>query len=193
MSSIKITKPFVFILCLLPFIWLIWSLVDGFSGPNPQEYANRFLGIWALRFLIMTLAITPIRKLFKISKLATFRRMIGLYAFFYAVLHVLSYIAFDQAFDWPAIWSDAVKRTYITIGILVLLMLIPLAITSTNKMIRRLGGKRWKALHRLIYPSSILAVVHFYMMTRADFSEPLVYGIIVAILLCWRVFINRTS
>lgn len=148
----KTSKALIFIACLAPLAWIVYLVLTGQAGANPIETTNRFLGDWALRFLILVLAITPIRKITGWNDLARFRRMIGLYAFAYAFFHVTSYVALDQFFDWAAIWADIVKRTYITVGMACLLMLLPLAITSTNGMIKRLGGRRWRNLHKLVYP-----------------------------------------
>jgi len=183
----RVAKPLVFILSLAPAIWIATLVFTGQAGANPVEALNRFLGDWALRFLLLVLAITPLRKLTGWNQLARFRRMIGLYAFFYAALHVTSYVVLDQFFDWQTIWADIVKRTYITVGMACILMLLPLAITSTNGMIKRLGGKRWKALHTLVYPAGIAACLHYFMMVKADIREPLIYGAILAVLLGYRL------
>ena len=182
----KVSKGFVFVACLAPLGWIAYLVLTGQAGANPIEAANRFLGDWALRFLILVLAITPIRKITGWNDLARFRRMIGLYAFAYAVFHVTSYVALDQFFDWTAIWADIVKRTYITVGMACLLMLLPLAITSTNGMIKRLGGKRWRNLHKLVYPAGIAACLHYFMMVKADIREPLIYAGVLALLLGYR-------
>ena len=182
----KVSKAFVFVVCLAPLGWIAYLVLTGQAGANPIETTNRFLGDWALRFLILVLAITPIRKITGWNDLARFRRMIGLYAFAYAVFHVTSYVALDQFFDWTAIWADIVKRTYITVGMVCLLMLLPLAVTSTNGMIKRLGGKRWRNLHKLVYPSGIAACLHYFMMVKADIREPLIYAGVLALLLGYR-------
>ncbi|CCQ72051.1 sulfite oxidase heme-binding subunit YedZ [Magnetospira sp. QH-2] len=187
----KILKVIVFTAALGPLAWLIWGLADGTLGANPAEAANRFLGDWALRFLLVTLALTPLRKITGRGEFGRFRRMMGLYAFFYAVLHVTSYVVLDQFFDWAAIWADLIKRTYITIGMGALLMLLPLAATSTKGMIQRIGGARWRKLHRLVYPASILVVIHFYMMTRARDTEVLIHAVLLGALLGYRVWAAR--
>jgi len=183
----KLAKPSVFLLSLLPLAWITYLVFTGQAGANPIESLNRFLGDWALRFLLLVLAITPVRKLTGWNSLARFRRMIGLYAFFYAFLHITSYVALDQFFDWTEIWTDIIKRTYITVGMACLLMLLPLTITSTNGMIKRLGGKRWRALHKLVYPAGIAACLHYFMMVKADIREPLIYAAILAVLLGYRL------
>jgi methionine sulfoxide reductase heme-binding subunit len=181
-------KAAVFILALLPLAWLIQAAFSGGLGANPIEATNRFLGDWALRFLILTLAITPLRALSGWSALARLRRMIGLFAFFYLCLHLLSYIGLDQFFDWGAIGRDILKRRFITVGMAAALILLPLAATSTNAMIRRMGGARWRTLHRWIYAAVPLAVWHYWMMVKADHRTPLVYAAVVAILLGWRIW-----
>lgn len=178
-------KPVAFLLCLLPIVLLGLRYPDDL-GFNPIETINRYTGDWALRFLLITLAVTPAARLTGWNDIMRFRRMIGLFAFAYAFLHLSSYVALDQLFDWARIWADIVKRNFITVGMLTILLLLPLAITSTKGMMRRLGGKRWQALHRLIYPAAALAVLHYYMMVKADVTEPLIYAGILAVLLGYR-------
>ena len=180
-------KPIVFIAATLPLVWLVWGVFTGGLGANPIETINRFLGDWALRFLVIGLAITPVRQLTGLSGLARFRRMIGLFAFFYASLHLTNYMAIDQFFDWREIWADVVKRTYITVGMAAFISLLPLALTSSNSMIKRLGGARWRKLHRLVYFAVPAACFHFVMMVKADLREPAVYGAIILLLLAYRV------
>ncbi len=193
-SAIKtLAKPVVFTLCLGPLAWIAWTAVVGGLGPtgplgaNPIEYINRYLGDWAIRFLLGALAITPIRGVTGWAAIMRFRRMIGLYAFFYVCLHLGSYIGLDQFFDWREIWNDIVKRNYITVGMVNFVLLVSLAATSTNAMIRRLGGNRWKKLHTLVYPAAILACFHFYMMRKGVQLEPIIYAGICAGLLGYRV------
>lgn len=182
-------KPVLFAACLAPLGWLALQGLDGL-GANPIEAINRFLGDWALRFLLITLAVSPLSKT-KLTQpwlgdLVRMRRMFGLFAFFYASLHLSSYVGLDQFFDFAAIAEDIAKRTYITIGIANFLLLLPLALTSNNAMIRRLGARRWKKLHALAYAASVLAVIHFWMMIKADFTEPLIYAVLTAGLLAAR-------
>jgi sulfoxide reductase heme-binding subunit YedZ len=181
------SKTGLFILCLLPLAFLIGRFLTDNLGVNPVETINRYLGDWALRFLIITLAITPLRIVFKLNRLMQYRRMLGLFSYFYVMLHLSSYLIIDQGLYWPEIIEDIYKRPFITIGMIVVLLLTPLAITSTNKMIKRLGGKRWQRLHRLVYPAAILAVVHFWMMVKADITEPLIYAVILFVLLILRL------
>ncbi len=182
-----IAKPAVFALCLAPLAWLVGQFLAGGLGANPIEATNRFLGDWALRFLLMTLAVTPLRDLSGVPVFMRFRRMLGLFAFFYVSLHLASYVALDQFFAWKEIWADIVKRRYITVGMIAFVLLIPLAVTSTKGMIKRLGGRRWNRLHMLVYGVAVLAVFHFFMMVKADIREPLIYAAILSALLGYRV------
>ncbi|MBT3306931.1 MAG: sulfoxide reductase heme-binding subunit YedZ [Alphaproteobacteria bacterium] len=189
----KFSKPIIFAVCLGPLAWLAWTAITSGFGPtgplgaNPIEYINRYLGDWAIRFLLLALAITPVRTVTGWKAPMRFRRMIGLYAFFYVCLHLSSYIGLDQFFDWAEIWRDIVKRNYITVGMVTVVLLLPLAVTSTNAMIKRLGGRRWTRLHKLVYPAGILACFHFYMMRKGVQLEPIIYAAICAVLLGYRV------
>jgi methionine sulfoxide reductase heme-binding subunit len=186
-------KPALFVVCLLPFIGLVLGAfaVPGFSlGTNPIEHIQDTLGQWGLRFLLITLAMTPLRDWFGAVWLIHLRRMFGLYAFFYLLMHFLNWLVLDQGLYWQGILEDIAKRPFITIGFLALLMLIPLAITSTNAMMRRLG-RRWKSLHRLVYPITLLGIWHFWWQVKADIREPLLYASIAALLLGWRLWKNR--
>lgn len=180
-----VLKPAVHTACLLPAVLLAWGSVNDSLGANPIEAINRDLGDWALRFLLIALAVTPLRQLTRWNGFARLRRMLGLWAFAYVCLHLSSYIVLDHFFNWPVIWSDIVKRTFITVGMFAVLLLLPLAVTSTKGWIRRLG-KRWQKLHRVVYVAGIAGVVHFYMMVKADTREPLIYGAILIVLLGWR-------
>lgn len=182
-----VAKPAVFALCLAPLAWLVGQFLAGGLGANPIEATNRFLGDWALRFLLIALAVTPLKDLSGWAAVMRFRRMLGLFAFFYVSLHVASYVVLDQFFAWGEIWSDIVKRRYITVGMIAFVLLIPLAITSTKGMIKRLGGRRWTRLHMLVYGAAVLAVFHFFMMVKADIREPLISAAILAVLLGYRV------
>ena len=183
----KWTKVAVFLICLIPFGDLVWRIIRSDLGANPVEFLQHATGDWTLRFLIFTLCITPFRKLFKLPDLIRFRRMLGLFAFFYVCLHFLTYLGPDQSFDLAAMWKDVAKRPFITVGFLGFVLLIPLAITSTAGWIRRLGGKRWQMLHRAIYLSAVAGVIHYYWMVKSDVREPLFYGTLVGILLLWRL------
>ena len=186
------TKPVVFLVALIPFLWSAWYIYQAFLGyhtplgANPIEKFIRFNGDWAMRMLLITLVVTPFAKFGKMPDLYRYRRMLGLFAFFYGFIHIMGYVGLDQFFYWAAIWDDILRRNFITVGAAAFLLMLPLAITSTKGMMRRLGGKRWRALHRLIYPAAILVIVHYYMMVKADPIEPVIYGIILAILLAAR-------
>jgi methionine sulfoxide reductase heme-binding subunit len=192
----KWTKVAVFLICLIPFADLLWRFITGNLGINPVETLQHGTGDWTLRFLIFTLCITPLRKLLKLPDLIRFRRMLGLFAFFYVCLHFLTYLGPDQSFDLAGMWKDVAKRPYITVGFTAFVLLIPLAITSTTGWIRRLGGKRWQMLHRLIYFAAVCGVIHYYWLVKSDVRKPLFYGTLVAILLLWRLgdwFFKRRS
>ena len=192
----RYVKPLVFLLCLLPAAWLLAGLVALQTGEpaaaaaralgaNPVEKVQDTLGIWGLRFLLATLAVTPLRFLAGWPRLLLFRRMLGLFAFAYIALHFLWYLFVDQALDWAQLLADVAKRPYITAGFTAFLLLVPLAVTSTQAAMRRLG-RRWQALHRLVYPAAVLGCVHFWWQVKADIREPIVYAAIAALLLGWR-------
>jgi len=181
-------KVCVFALCLLPVVSLVWRFFHHGLTANPLEFITHATGDWTLRFLALTLAISPLRKLLRLPDLIRFRRMLGLFAFFYACLHFTTYIWFDKFFDLAEMWKDVSKRRFITVGFTAFVLLIPLAITSTAGWIRRLGGRRWQQLHRLIYASAIAGVIHYYWLVKSAVIRPLTYGAIIAILLLWRVF-----
>jgi methionine sulfoxide reductase heme-binding subunit len=183
-------KALVFSLALLPFLRIAWRVYRGNLTANPVEFLQHQTGDWTLRFLIFTLSITPLRKLLDLPELIRFRRMLGLFAFFYVSLHFLTYLGPDQSFNFAGMWKDVVKRPFITVGFAAFLLLIPLALTSTAGWIRRLGGKRWQALHRSIYVCACLGVIHYYWLVKSDIRKPVFYGALVAILLVWRA-VNR--
>lgn len=182
-------KPLVFVASLYPLGHLVWLALHEGLGANPVEFVLRNLGEWALIFLCLTLAVTPFRKLTGIAQVMPLRRMLGLYAFFYAVLHLLVFWGADLSFSPALLWKEVVKRPYITAGVAALLIMLPLAITSTDRMIKRLGGPAWRNLHRLIYVAAPVAVLHFYWMklSKSHVTEPLIYAAIVALLLLYRV------
>lgn len=181
------TKRALFALCLLPVAVLVWRGFQSDLTANPVEFLEHSTGLWALRFLLFTLLVTPLRKILEQPLLTRFRRMLGLFAFFYAGVHLLLYLTFDQSFDAAAIWADVLKRPYITVGTTGFLLMLPLAITSTAAMVRRLGPKRWQLLHRLIYFSTLGGVIHFYWLVKSDVREPLMYAGFLAVLLLYRV------
>jgi sulfoxide reductase heme-binding subunit YedZ len=191
-NRLALIKLLLFLLCLLPLAWLAYGAFSGNLGANPIETITRSLGDWALRLLLLTLTITPLRKISGWGWPLRLRRMLGLYAFFYASLHLGSYIVLDQFFFWPEIWADILKRPYITIGMLVFLLLIPLAVTSTHNMMRRLG-RNWQRLHRMIYPIAIGAVLHHLMLVKVLSLEPMLYAAFLGLLLLVRVPLTRKS
>jgi sulfoxide reductase heme-binding subunit YedZ len=181
-------KPALFILCLVPLAWLIWDAFNAGLGADPIKAIIHRTGSWTLRFLLITLTITPLRKMTGWHALIRLRRMFGLFAFFYACLHFLSYVGLDQTFDLHFIIPDVIKHKYVLVGFASFLLLIPLAATSTNGMVRRLGGRRWQRLHRLVYVIAIGGVLHFLWLVKSDIREPLLYGAILALLLSYRVY-----
>jgi sulfoxide reductase heme-binding subunit YedZ len=184
---IRWIKVAVFIACLVPLGLLAWAAYTQNLGANPIEKITHATGDWTLRFLLITLSITPLRKLLSMPSLIKFRRMLGLFAFFYACLHFTTYIWLDKFFNLHEMLADVAKRKFIAVGFTAFILLIPLAVTSTAGWIRRLGGKRWQALHRLIYFSAIAGVIHYVWLVKADIREPLEYGAILALLLGYRL------
>ena len=183
----KWTKAVLFLICLVPFASLCWRALHAGLGANPVEFVQHATGDWTLRFLLFTLTITPLRKLLNLPDLIRFRRMLGLFAFFYVCLHFLTYIGPDQSFSLAGMWKDVQKRRYVTVGFTAFVLLIPLALTSTAGWIRRLGGRRWRMLHRAIYVSAVCGVIHYYWLVKSDVRKPLFYAAMVAILLAWRL------
>jgi sulfoxide reductase heme-binding subunit YedZ len=186
----KYSKPILFVLCLLPLLSLIWRIFYGDLGANPVEVITHNTGDWTLRFLLITLSISPLRQWFGLSGLLRFRRMLGLYVFFYASCHFSIWFIFDHALDFGDMIEDIVERPYITVGFSALILLIPLAITSNNAMLRRLG-KRWKKLHRLTYLIAGLGVLHYLWLVKADYREAGIYALIAAILLLQRLSLKK--
>jgi methionine sulfoxide reductase heme-binding subunit len=203
-----VLKPIVFAASLAPFCWIAWSALTGNLSANPLQDITHDTGDWTLRFICITLAITPLRRLTGWNAVIRFRRMMGLFAFFYGTTHFLIYVIADRfaGLDFPngivawttivnlakSVWDDIAKRPYITVGFTALMLMVPLAITSTAGWIRRLGGKRWNRLHRLIYATGVLAVIHYWWLVKADVRRPLIYASIVAILLAMRIYWART-
>jgi methionine sulfoxide reductase heme-binding subunit len=183
----KWTKVALFLLCLAPVGVLAWRALHGDLTANPIEFITHATGDWTLRFLIITLAVTPLRKILRLPQLIRFRRMLGLFAFFYGFLHFSIWIGVDKFFDWHDMMKDVAKRPFITVGFAGFVLMIPLAITSTAGWIRRLGGRRWQWLHRAIYLSAIAGVIHYYWQVKSDVRKPLQYAFLVGILLAWRL------
>ena len=184
------TKPLLFLLCLAPLAALVWGAVANTLGANPAEALIRATGDWTLRFVCIVLAVTPLRQSTGWSALARLRRMLGLFAFFYGVLHFLCFAWLDMGFDLPAIVRDIVKRPFILVGSAALLLMLPLAATSFNRAIKALGAARWQALHRAVYATALLGLLHFFWMRagKNDFAEVAVYGVVLAVLLGWRLW-----
>jgi sulfoxide reductase heme-binding subunit YedZ len=202
-----VLKPLVFVASLAPFCWIAWAALTGNLSANPLQDITHDTGDWTLRFICITLAITPLRRLTGWNAVIRFRRMMGLFAFFYGTTHFLIYVIADRfaSLDFPngivawttvvnlakSVWEDIAKRPYITVGFTALMLMAPLAITSTAGWIRRLGGKRWNRLHKLIYATGVLAVIHYWWLVKADIRRPAVYGAVVAILLGLRAYWSR--
>lgn len=186
-------KRVVFVVCLMPFAVLLRAALQDDLGANPIEAITHFTGTWTLVFLLITLSVTPLRRLTGQPGLIRLRRMLGLYAFFYAVLHFSTYLVLDQFFYWPGIVEDIAERPYITVGFTSFILLIPLAATSTHAMVRRLGGRRWQALHRLVYVSAIGGVLHYLWLVKKDLTLPLIYAGVLAVLLGYRVWHARSA
>jgi len=183
-------KPLVFVLALLPFAWLFYGALTNNLGANPAEHLIRATGDWTLRFLCIVLAVTPLRVITGTPALARFRRMLGLFTYFYVVIHLLSYSWFDMGFDVPEIIKDIIKRPFILVGFSAFLLLTPLAATSFNAAIRKMGARRWQMLHKLVYLIAGLGLLHFFWMRsgKNDFAEVAVYAVILAVLLGWRAW-----
>jgi sulfoxide reductase heme-binding subunit YedZ len=187
MPKIRWSKIALFVACLLPAFWLGRRAWSGELTANPIEYIAHFTGDWAIRFIVFTLAVTPLRRLLHAPGLIRYRRMIGLFAFFYASLHFLTWFALDKYFDMHEILDDFTKRRFIIAGLVAFVCLIPLAVTSTAGWIRRMGGKRWQLLHRLIYVTAIAAVIHYYWLVKSDIRLPLLYAVLIGLELLYRL------
>jgi len=187
MTEIRFNQSVVFVNSLVPLVLLGWDGYHRKLGANPLEYITHTTGILTLLFLLLTLAITPARKITGISWLIRLRRMLGLYAFFYGALHLICYMSFDKSFAIVAIGKDIAVRPFIAIGMTSFFLMVPLSITSTNKMLKRIGGKRWQKLHRLVYLSAAAGVLHYWMLVKADTRIPLAFGFVLALLLGYRI------
>lgn len=181
------TKVLLFLACLIPAAYLGWRAYMQELGANPVEYITHFTGDWTLRFVAITLSVTPLRELLKQPQLIRFRRMVGLFAFFYGFLHFTTWICLDKWFDWNEMLKDVAKRPFITVGFTGFALMAPLAVTSTAGWVRRLGYVRWERLHRLIYLTAIAGVIHYYWLVKSDVRLPLLYGAIMAALLAYRL------
>jgi len=188
MSDVRFAKVVVFVNSVVPLVLLLLDLYRKRVGPNPLDFVTKTTGMLTLIFLSLTVAITPLRKIFGVNSLVKVRRMLGLFAFFYGSLHLLTYVWFDRLFNLVSVAQDVVKRPFILLGMTAFVLMVPLAITSTNKMVKRLGGKRWARLHQLVYLAAIAGVVHFWMLVKSDTRLPLTFGFILLFLLGYRVF-----
>jgi sulfoxide reductase heme-binding subunit YedZ len=186
-AQLRWIKAAVFAACLVPLALLAWRGVQGGLGANPIEYITHSTGWWTLSFLLITLLVTPLRRLTNLNWLLRLRRMLGLFAFFYACLHFTTYLWLDQFFDWTSILKDIAKRPFITVGFSAFVLLIPLAATSTNAMVKRLGARRWQLLHRAVYAIAVLGVVHYWWLVKQDITEPALFALLLAVLLGARV------
>ena len=184
----RILKPVVFMLALAPLLGLLWRAYAGTFSANPIKDITEETGIWTLRFLLITLTVTPFRSVTRWSPASTFRRMLGLFAFFYGFLHLTTYAYLDQYFAFKEILHDIAQRPFITVGFAAFMLMIPLALTSPNRVVRWIGGKRWKALHRAVYAVALGGVIHYLWLVKADKSRPLLYGAVLAVLLLFRLW-----
>ncbi|HVF26832.1 MAG TPA: protein-methionine-sulfoxide reductase heme-binding subunit MsrQ [Pyrinomonadaceae bacterium] len=191
MKDIKFYKALVFVNFLVPLALLAWDAYRNQLGANPLEFVTRTTGTLTLVFLLLSLAVTPLRKLTGVQWLIRFRRMVGLYAFFYGFLHLLTYVWFDKAFNLAAVPADVVRRPFIAVGMFAFFLMVPLAVTSTDKMIKRLGGKRWARLHKAAYVAAVGGVLHYYLLVKADTTKPLLFALVLALLLGYRLFAAR--
>jgi len=190
MSDVNFNKLLIWVNALVPLGLLGYDGVRGQLGANPIEFFLRTTGVLTLTFLLITLSITPLRKLFGMNQLIKYRRLLGLFAFFYGVIHLSTYFIFDRDASVSSMVEDVVKRRFILFGMTALLLMVPLAVTSTNGMIKRLGGKRWQRLHRLVYISGILGVIHFWMIVKSDIFYPAIFGLVLVSLLGYRVYLK---
>jgi methionine sulfoxide reductase heme-binding subunit len=193
MTDIRFSKLVIFVNALVPLALLLWDLYHHNVGANPQEFAIRTTGMLTLIFLTLTLAITPLRKTFGVNSLVKVRRMVGLFAFFYGALHLLTYIWLDRLFNLLSVVQDVARRPFILLGMTAFFLMLPLAVTSTNKMVKRLGGKAWARLHRLVYFAGIAGVIHFWMLVKSDTRLPLTFAFILGLLLVHRLFVKYAT
>ncbi len=190
MKDTRFTKLVIFINSLVPLTLMLWDVVRKQVGANPLEFVTHTTGMLTLVFLLISLAVSPLRRITGLNWLIRFRRMLGLFAFFYGSLHLLTYVAFDRFFHFTTIPADVLKRPFIAIGMTAFFLMLPLAITSTDKMVKRLGGKRWARLHRIVYIAGGLGVLHYYMLVKSDVRMPLTFAFVLAVLLGFRILVK---
>jgi methionine sulfoxide reductase heme-binding subunit len=193
MRDFKLYKLLLFVNSLVPLALLGWDWRRGQLGANPLDFITRMTGTLTLVFLLLTLAVTPLRKLTQLQWLVRLRRMLGLYAFFYGALHLLTYVWFDKSFAFGDITVDVWRRPFIAVGMLAFSLMVPLAVTSTDRMIKRLGGKRWQKLHRLTYAAAAAGVIHYYLLVKSDTTKPLVFAAALALLLGYRLYVSYSK
>lgn len=190
MKDIRFPKLVLFLNSLVPLTLLLWDVARHRVGANPLEFVTRTTGMLTLVFLLISLAVTPLRRITGLNWLVRFRRMLGLFAFFYGSLHLMTYIAFDRFFHLTSVPADIVKRPFIAIGFTAFVLMVPLAITSTDKMVKRLGGKRWALLHKVVYASGVLGVLHYYMLVKSDVRLPVTFAFVIFVLLGFRLLVK---
>jgi len=190
MKDVRFSKLVLFINSLVPLTLMLWDLVRGQVGANPLEFVTRTTGMLTLVFLMISLAVTPLRMITGANWLIKFRRILGLFAFFYGFLHLMTYVAFDRFFHLTTIPGDVVKRPFITVGMAAFFLMVPLAITSTDKMVKRVGGKRWALLHRVVYLAAAFGVLHYWLLVKSDTRIPLTFGFVLAVLLGYRLLVK---
>ena len=193
MKDIRFARILLFVNALVPLALMLWDVYHDRVGANPLEFATRTTGMLTLIFLMLALAVTPVRNIIRLNWLVKFRRMLGLFAFFYGFVHLLTYLWFDRFFNIKSVPGDVVSRPFIAVGMLAFFLMVPLAITSTNKMVKRIGGKRWVRLHRLIYPASIAGVLHFWMLVKSDTRFPITFAFLLALLLGFRILAKYSA
>lgn len=193
MKDIRFAKLVLFVNGLVPLTLLLWDVYRKQVGANPLEFVTRTTGMLTLVFLLISLAVTPARRITALNWLIKFRRMLGVFAFFYGSLHLMTYVAFDRFFNFRSIPADVTRRPFIALGMAAFFLMVPLAITSTDKMVKRLGGKRWARLHRIVYLSGIFGVLHYYMLVKSDVRLPLTFAFLLALLLGFRLFAKYYS
>ena len=190
MTDTRFSKLLLFVNALVPLGLMLWDVYHDRVGANPLEFVTRTTGMLTLVFLVLTLAVSPVRHVFKLNWLGKFRRMLGLFTFFYGLLHLLTYVAFDRYFNIRSVPSDIGSRPFIAVGILAFFLMVPLAITSTNKMVKRVGGKRWRRLHRLVYVAAVAGVIHFWLLVKSDTRLPVTFGFVLLLLLAHRILVK---
>ncbi len=190
MTDSRFSKLLLFVNALVPLALMLWDVYYKRAGANPLEFVTRTTGMLTLVFLMLTLAVSPVRQVFKLNWLGKFRRMLGLFAFFYGLVHLVTYVAFDRYFKIATVPADVASRPFIAVGMLAFFLMVPLAITSTNKMVKRIGGKAWRTLHRLVYVAAVAGVLHFWLLVKSDTRLPVTFGFVLLLLLAHRILVK---